>query len=42
MKILQDINYRGWVALEYEDEEEPKAAVPRYLAELRKLLGRTT
>ena len=40
VKILEDVNYRGWVALEYEDEEEPKVAVPRYLAELRKLVTR--
>lgn len=39
VKILQDVNYRGWVALEYEDEEEPKVAVPRYLAELRRLIA---
>lgn len=38
VKVLQDVNYRGWVALEYEDEEEPKVAVPRYLSELRKLV----
>ena len=37
VKILQDANYRGWVALEYEDEEEPNVAVPRYLEELRRL-----
>src|SRR5687768_5102428 len=37
VKILSDINYRGWLALEYEDEEEPKVAVPRYLDELRRL-----
>jgi sugar phosphate isomerase/epimerase len=35
--ILNKANYRGWLALEYEDEEEPKTAVPRYLAELRRL-----
>jgi sugar phosphate isomerase/epimerase len=35
--ILKAANYRGWLALEYEDEEEPKVAVPRYLHELRKL-----
>jgi sugar phosphate isomerase/epimerase len=38
VRILKDVNYRGWVALEYEDDEEPKVAVPRYLAELRKLI----
>jgi sugar phosphate isomerase/epimerase len=37
VKILQDARYRGWLALEYEEEEEPKTAVPRYLAELRRL-----
>jgi sugar phosphate isomerase/epimerase len=37
VQILKDVNYRGWVALEYEEEEEPKVAVPRYLAELRRL-----
>jgi sugar phosphate isomerase/epimerase len=41
VKILQDVNYRGWVALEYEDEEEPKVAVPRYLSELRRLTAST-
>ena len=37
VQILKDANYRGWLALEYEEEEEPKVAVPRYLDELRKL-----
>ena len=37
VQILKDVNYRGWLALEYEEEEEPKVAVPRYLGELRKL-----
>jgi sugar phosphate isomerase/epimerase len=37
--ILRDANYRGYVALEYEGKEEPKVAVPRYLTELRKLVG---
>jgi hypothetical protein len=37
VRILSDINYRGWLALEYEEEEEPKIAVPRYLDELRRL-----
>lgn len=37
VQILKDVNYRGWVALEYEEEEEPKVAVPKYLAELRRL-----
>ena len=37
--ILRAVNYRGYVALEYEAAEEPKTAVPRHLAALRKLLG---
>ena len=37
VRILNEINYRGWLALEYQDEEEPKIAVPRYLEELRRL-----
>lgn len=37
--ILQKVNYRGWLALEYEEDEEPKTAVPRYLAELRRLIA---
>ncbi|MBI3469612.1 MAG: sugar phosphate isomerase/epimerase [Planctomycetes bacterium] len=37
--ILRDANYRGYVALEYEAAEDPNVAVPRHLAELRKLIG---
>jgi len=37
VRILSDINCRGWLALEYEEEEEPKLAVPRYLGELRRI-----
>jgi len=36
--ILRDANFRGYVALEYEAAEEPKTAVPRAAAALRKLL----
>ena len=42
VRILSDINYRGWLALEYEDEEEPKIAVPKYLDELRRLTAGPT
>ena len=37
--VLKDANYHGPVALEYEAKEEPKTAVPRYVKELRKLIG---
>jgi sugar phosphate isomerase/epimerase len=39
VKILKDGNFHGYVALEYEAAEEPKDAVPRYVKELRKLIG---
>jgi sugar phosphate isomerase/epimerase len=35
--MLRDVGYRGWVALEYEEEEDAKTAVPRLLDELRRL-----
>jgi sugar phosphate isomerase/epimerase len=36
--MLRDVGYRGWVALEYEEEEDPKTAVPRLLEELQRLM----
>lgn len=39
VKTLRDANYHGYVALEYEAKEDPKVAVPRYIRELRKLIG---
>lgn len=36
--ILRAANYRGYVALEYEDKEDPKTAVPRHLAALREVM----
>ncbi|MFO0844636.1 MAG: sugar phosphate isomerase/epimerase family protein [Gemmataceae bacterium] len=38
-RMLRDVNYQGYVALEYEAAEDPKTAVPRYLLELKKLMG---
>lgn len=37
--ILRDVNYRGFVVLEYEADADPRQAVPRYLQQLRKLIG---
>jgi sugar phosphate isomerase/epimerase len=37
--ILRGADYRGYVALEYEAAEEPKKAVPRHIAALKKLMG---
>jgi sugar phosphate isomerase/epimerase len=39
IQILRDANFRGYVALEHEANEEPKEAVPRHLATLRKLIS---
>jgi sugar phosphate isomerase/epimerase len=39
IKVLRDVRYQGYVALEHEAEEDPKTAVPKYLQQLRKLTG---
>ena len=39
VKILKDVNFHGYVALEFEAAEDPKVAVPRYVKELRKHIG---
>jgi sugar phosphate isomerase/epimerase len=39
IKILKDVNYRGFVVLEHEAQEDPHEAVPRYLQQLRKLIA---
>lgn len=39
VQMLRDVNYRGYVALEYEAAEDAKAAVPRHLRTLRELLA---
>lgn len=36
--ILRTVNYRGWLALEYEDEADAKTAVPPLIDRLRKLI----
>lgn len=38
LKILRDAGYSGWVALEYESEEEPTEAIPRWIDKLQKLV----
>jgi len=35
VKILRDVNYQGFVVLEYEAREDPMAAIPRHLESLR-------
>jgi sugar phosphate isomerase/epimerase len=39
VKLLRDVNYRGFVALEYEASGDPRKAVPEYLAKLRALVA---
>ena len=39
VSILRDANFRGYVALEYEAAEDPKVAVPRHAAALRRLMA---
>ncbi len=36
--MLRAVNYRGYVALEYEAAEDPKVAVPRHVAALQRLI----
>jgi sugar phosphate isomerase/epimerase len=38
VEILKAVNYRGYMALEYEANEEPKTGVPKALEELKKLV----
>jgi sugar phosphate isomerase/epimerase len=35
VRILREAGYRGFITLEYEASEEPRAAVPRHLAAMR-------
>lgn len=39
IEILRKVNYRGYVALEYEAKEDPRTAVPKHIATLRKLIS---
>lgn len=36
--ILRDAAYRGYLVLEYEEEDDPLVAIPRHLGRLRELL----
>ncbi|MBI2827313.1 MAG: sugar phosphate isomerase/epimerase [Planctomycetia bacterium] len=35
-RIMTDAGYRGYIVLEYEEDEDPRQACPRYIEELRK------
>jgi sugar phosphate isomerase/epimerase len=38
IRLLEEVGYRGWVALEYEEQEDAKIAVPRLLDQLHGLI----
>jgi sugar phosphate isomerase/epimerase len=38
LRILREANFRGYVALEHEANEDPREHVPRHLATLRRLM----
>ena len=40
LRTLAAAGYKGYLALEYEGEEDPVTAVPRYLQELKALAAR--
>ena len=39
LSILRTANYSGWVALEYEAEEPPLTAIPKWLEAIKQLIG---
>lgn len=39
VKILNEVNYRGYLSIEYEGEEDPMSAVPRFAAGLKRLVA---
>lgn len=38
-KILDEVGYRGWICLEYEEAEDPRVACPQYIAQLREVFS---
>ena len=34
-KILDSVGYRGWICLEYEEQDDPRTACPDYIRQLR-------
>lgn len=39
VKILKQANYRGYLVLEYEEKDEPRIAIPKYLDQLREFIA---
>ena len=38
-RILDKVGYRGWICLEYEEDEDPRVACPKYLDQIRSAFG---
>jgi sugar phosphate isomerase/epimerase len=38
-RILTDAGYRGYIVLEYEEDEDPREACPKYLDQIREAFG---
>jgi hypothetical protein len=38
-QILTGAAYRGYIVLEYEEDEEPRVACPRYIDQLREVFA---
>lgn len=41
MKLLREANYSGYVALEYEEGDDPYKSVPKHLDQLREAMAKT-
>lgn len=39
VKILRDANYSGYLAIEYEEKEDPMTGVPKFLSKIREALS---
>jgi sugar phosphate isomerase/epimerase len=37
--ILDNVGYRGWICLEYEEQDDPRTACPEFVAKLRDAFG---
>ena len=41
VSVLSDAGYRGYLNLEFEEDEDPKVGVPRVIAEMKRALGKS-
>jgi sugar phosphate isomerase/epimerase len=39
VQMLKDVSYRGYIVLEYEEDDDPKESIPKVLDELRELIA---